>query len=694
MKRIALVALALVVLAGAIFLIQGRMLGKPNSAGRYVVSVAGDLPIGAGYLVAAASPAELAWMIDRRVREGTHDELLQWLQDVAEGLVNVPEGAAEARAWLTDRGIAATEPVGASVGPILVGENDTEWGTFLSFGAAGGADAARRAAEGYAEIVGGGASAFSNGSGYTVDMAGFTVDDDRLLVFVLDGWRSETSNIERAIEAWLELEEEERWSGFAGLNELTDLDEPMAVTVVGDLQTLMFNAGWTIGGDVPSPLDEAVGLSFGFDWVAEDSIRVRGRLLATGSDSLPIQAIRGTAQNFTADLPGPIVAGITHNMDPIAWYEFAKELAQFDRDSETEFEFEDEFDEIFGVEFDDLLAALSGSGGIILDDWPRASSIWSADLLAWFGFSNPEVAEEMVDGYVDAIEEDYVRVDRDSIDGHTYYSFDDGGVFGMEQALTIASDSLFATTDVDLVEDLLERDSDRIFETNRAASRVLGAGAELAVWLDVGSLASAYDDELADATGLDDNDFGEIDGEISGTVEVRGRSLFASVDIDVDFARIAGLVRQPLENYRLRSLTYEATMNLLKLSDGSVLYYANHSGGQKAGQFPPSTQGSTPARSELGPGCDTPMRTQGWESSPTWSALEFGVADPHYFVYQYDSSGRGNESDGRGNSAQFTASAFGDLDCDRIYSTFCRFGIVEEGEVRGSSGIYISNELE
>ena len=42
----------------------------------------------------------------------------------------------------------------------------------------------------------------------------------------------------------------------------------------------------------------------------------------------------------------------------------------------------------------------------------------------------------------------------------------------------------------------------------------------------------------------------------------------------------------------------------------------------------------------------------------------------------------------------FAASAFGDLDCDGEYSTFVRFGRIENSEVEVSSGMYISNERE
>lgn len=138
--------------------------------------------------------------------------------------------------------------------------------------------------------------------------------------------------------------------------------------------------------------------------------------------------------------------------------------------------------------------------------------------------------------------------------------------------------------------------------------------------------------------------------------------------------------------YIKRAKTSEATMNIRKVFDGSVVHFAMQPNPATA-TFPPSV-GPTPA---IVPGttpCNYAMDPNPalWEH-PTWQALNFEVDDSHYYVYQYDSSGVGE-------NAQFTASAFGDLDCDGVFSTFVRFGEVQNGEVSGSAGLYIQNELE
>jgi hypothetical protein len=55
----------------------------------------------------------------------------------------------------------------------------------------------------------------------------------------------------------------------------------------------------------------------------------------------------------------------------------------------------------------------------------------------------------------------------------------------------------------------------------------------------------------------------------------------------------------------------------------------------------------------------------------------------------YDSSGIGTDS-------AFTASAYGDLDCDSIYSTFQRYGAVSTttGDVQASGAAFVDHEIE
>ena len=150
--------------------------------------------------------------------------------------------------------------------------------------------------------------------------------------------------------------------------------------------------------------------------------------------------------------------------------------------------------------------------------------------------------------------------------------------------------------------------------------------------------------------------------------------------------------------YIRRSKTVEATMNVRKLFDASVSYFeaehADKTGNPIAKQFPgsvgPSPGGAMP--SSTGPCCGN--TGDKCKPSPTnftadsWSALNFSVDDPFYFVYNYVSAGTET-------SANFQAWAFGDLDCDGIASTYERSGsVMSDRSVSGGSGLYTKNEIE
>lgn len=76
-----------------------------------------------------------------------------------------------------------------------------------------------------------------------------------------------------------------------------------------------------------------------------------------------------------------------------------------------------------------------------------------------------------------------------------------------------------------------------------------------------------------------------------------------------------------------------------------------------------------------------------WDTNPAWAALGFRRSESHAYSFQFDVT--------RGETVSFTASAFGDLDCDGQFSTFARFGIVEDGVARPASrAIEFHDELE
>ena len=177
-------------------------------------------------------------------------------------------------------------------------------------------------------------------------------------------------------------------------------------------------------------------------------------------------------------------------------------------------------------------------------------------------------------------------------------------------------------------------------------------------------------------------------------LSLRNRKGFTLIELMIVVAILGILAAVAIPaflKYIKRSKTSEATMNVRKLYDGSVTYfateYADTDGEAVDNMFPASA-----VHPDTGPTEDK-YDPSDWGFSVdagTWAALSFAVADPHYFQYQYDSDAAGGEA----NQCVFTASAFGDLDGDGTDSTFVRFGSVNNMEVTGSAGLYIANELE
>ena len=145
--------------------------------------------------------------------------------------------------------------------------------------------------------------------------------------------------------------------------------------------------------------------------------------------------------------------------------------------------------------------------------------------------------------------------------------------------------------------------------------------------------------------------------------------------------------------YVAKSKTTEATQSLRRLYEGSRSYYmdigaARGTTGALALQFP-LTEVVTPAASCcLSVGRKCPPNPTVWDSS-TWDALHFDLPDPHYYRYEYSSSGTDTD-------ATFTARAIGDLDCDGNLSTFEMTAHANSAghDITGSAGIYKNAETE
>ena len=144
--------------------------------------------------------------------------------------------------------------------------------------------------------------------------------------------------------------------------------------------------------------------------------------------------------------------------------------------------------------------------------------------------------------------------------------------------------------------------------------------------------------------------------------------------------------------YIRRSKTSEASMNIRKIYDSSVSYFeaehANATGSILPKQFP-GTQATTPALATCcGSAGGKCAPNPAYWATVSWQALNFGVDDPFYYAYAYTGSGTDKAS-------SFKADAFGDLNCDAVYSTYERSGSVDaQFNVTGGSGLFVVNDIE
>jgi type IV pilus assembly protein PilA len=156
---------------------------------------------------------------------------------------------------------------------------------------------------------------------------------------------------------------------------------------------------------------------------------------------------------------------------------------------------------------------------------------------------------------------------------------------------------------------------------------------------------------------------------------------------------LAAVAIPAFTRYVKKSRTAEAVGHLNKEWAGSLTYYETdhvQAGGTMLAKAFPGPSGTWAQASECG--CMTGSRCPGgssvWGSDGVWQALSFSLPDPHNYLPGYSSTGTGS-------SAEFTAYAKGDLNCDSTLAEFSRTGgINTNGDVTGSYQPIVSNELE
>ncbi|MBM4345388.1 MAG: hypothetical protein FJ100_18610 [Deltaproteobacteria bacterium] len=152
-----------------------------------------------------------------------------------------------------------------------------------------------------------------------------------------------------------------------------------------------------------------------------------------------------------------------------------------------------------------------------------------------------------------------------------------------------------------------------------------------------------------------------------GTARTKGAAAAAGV-----VGVLAAVAVPALHKYTRQAKTSEALVHLQDLRRAASAYFTAPQVDKLGNALPcrfPTPAPVTPAGTSC---CDPALDKDGdkrcdanptlWDV-PAWQALSFARGDRHYYQYAFDSSGEGN-------AATYTATAYGDLDCDGVFSTF------------------------
>ena len=150
----------------------------------------------------------------------------------------------------------------------------------------------------------------------------------------------------------------------------------------------------------------------------------------------------------------------------------------------------------------------------------------------------------------------------------------------------------------------------------------------------------------------------------------RGFTLIELMIVVAIIGILAAVAIPAFMNYLSKSKGSEASLNLNKIAKATKVYWGENSA------FPPSSTTTLPGIEKAactGPNNHMPVvSTATWAADSAWAALDFSVDEPGLFTYKFVNGGTANA----------TATAAGDLDCDGAVGTWTLTITNDAGQIK------------
>ncbi len=549
--------------------------------------------------------------------------------------------------------------------------------------------------------------------------------DDHALVFIMDlpyGTDDPRDELADAMADLLEYDDE-TFSAQAGVANAVAFDGQTIAIVAGAFEQLApLLEEFELDELAPGLTEQLSVVALG---LATDSsgLTLTARAPIEDAEMLEVMTEAPDFGSAFEHIPGPVELGMRMRFNVELAVERA--LEQLSEAPEFEEQFEEAMDAVSDEAdidvMDDLIPLLTGELGFIVQTIPPSDDPTRTRVTVFIGVNDEDEIHELLETLSESAPPGVVEIEET----------DSGDVYvlpmGPRGALGVHDGYIWVTVDDEVLMDMIDGDIDSFLEEDddEGAVAFFEQNAHLALYLPIAGgirdalLASEPDDEFT-VEFFESLDLVTFQNTVDGNVAVA--SLNVQLDTEAAFGAVLGAFEDGMrasmmggdsdsteieptngmpnganngmnngannganngtnnganngmpnggtdpnlaqQNAANMAATVEARVGLSQIAAGAITHYVRNRA------FPASTQ-PTPSMSVLNVACATggamTLNPGQWNSG-TWSELGFSPESQHRYVYQF-------ETNGAGNKAAFTASAFGDLDCDGSFSTFRQFG--------------------